>query len=388
MEILFSSFFACSISLTLLIGILYLLLFHNYILSKFGIVCIYVFALFIILRGYLPLDFHSIHLTKSFYSDGLLLDLQYMFNTTLFSIKTFAITPKVIFTIIWISGTFFYLFKRITGYLFYSNYLNHIKSTVSVEIQTAFDETYYSIFPHGKNRCRIIISDNLGTPAIFGLRNPIIILPDIYAKEDLKYVFEHELLHLKHKDFIIKFLADIVTALYWWNPLLLHFLFPLLNQTQELFVDYSLTQNLSQQDKTEYLECISKSLKYLNNRQKNRMNVYALADGHSRSRMIQRLNCIIHGNVKGGSIFSLSFIAVLFILSFSFVLEPVYFPKYDEDGDKVYYYDENNSYYIKNGHEFDLYLGGEFVYTTSSIVDEFKNFPIYESEDDIKQHEK
>lgn len=102
MEILFSSFFACSISLTLLIGILYLLLFHNYILSKFGIVCIYVFALFIILRGYLPLDFHSIHLTKSFYSDGLLLDLQYMFNTTLFSIKTFAITPKVIFTIIWI----------------------------------------------------------------------------------------------------------------------------------------------------------------------------------------------------------------------------------------------------------------------------------------------
>ena len=63
-------------------------------------------------------------------------------------------------------------------------------------------------------------------------------------------------------------MADIVTALYWWNPLLLHFLFPLLNQTQELFVDYSLTQNLSQQDRTEYLECISKSLKYLNHRQK------------------------------------------------------------------------------------------------------------------------
>ena len=39
--------------------------------------------------------------------------------------------------------------------------------------------------------------------------------------------------------------------------------------------------------------------------------------------------------------------------------------------------DTEDSYYIENGKNFDLYLNGEYVYTTPTIIQDFKKLPIY-----------
>ena len=68
------------------------------------------------------------------------------------------------------------------------------------------------------------------------------------------------------------------------------------------------------------------------------------------------------------------------MLSFTFVFERSVRQEYDTCGDEVFYFVEGNSYYIKNGKRFDLYLDGRYVYTTNEIIDDFKNLPIYEEE--------
>ena len=70
-------------------------------------------------------------------------------------------------------------------------------------------------------------------------------------------------------------------------------------------------------------------------------------------------------------------------MSFTFVFEPCYNNSYDENGNEVFNYFEfrNDNYYIKNGTKYDLYLNDRYVYTFETIVDEFKDLPIYEEEE-------
>lgn len=74
----------------------------------------------------------------------------------------------------------------------------------------------------------------------------------------------------------------------------------------------------------------------------------------------------------------------MFVLSFTFVFEPSYKPEYDELGNRVFYGDESNSYYIKNGTSYDLYLDDNYVYTSLEILENFKKFPIYNNLEELK----
>ena len=66
------------------------------------------------------------------------------------------------------------------------------------------------------------------------------------------------------------------------------------------------------------------------------------------------------------------------ILSFRiFVFEAYNKPAYSESGQPVFYLNEENSYYIQRGDSYDLYLDGSYVYTTDTILSEFKDLPVY-----------
>lgn len=55
-------------------------------------------------------------------------------------------------------------------------------------------------------------------------------------------------------------------------------------------------------------------------------------------------------------------------------------PEYDENGDKVFYLIKDNSYYLKNGDKYDLYLNGEYFDSVDDLEkepDDFKDLPVY-----------
>lgn len=380
MELSFPSLFACSFSLTVLTFILYAIMRKNRILSYSGIISIYLFTLLIIFRGCLPFDFYAIHLTTTYASTKVIPFIQQIMCTPVISYQSHTITILSILFYIWILVGVFLLLQKVIGYLFYWIKLKKLSMISFSETEAVYQASYRTIFPAKGPVCRIVTADNLASPAVFGILHPVILLPDIsYTEEELHYVFLHELLHVKHKDFITKFVCDIVAAMHWWNPAVA-ILFPLLlRQVQELYVDYSISKTLTKEEKYPYLDCLKKSLVHtVNLQQKNQHTLYSLCDFSSEIKFKQRLFFIMKSNVKGISVFFILFTVVLQIASYSFVFEACHTPAFREDGGKIFYDSKDSSYFIRNGTEYDLYLNGEYVYTTPDIPSTFDNLPIYE----------
>lgn len=373
-----TSFFSASIAVSILILMLYLIFMNTKVLSRYGILCAYIFVVFILLRCYLPFDIYCINLTQSIYSHALLPQVQKFFNTTLYETASICITVKVFLTAIWAFGSVISVTKTARGYYHYHKCLRQIPSlNCKHPVYSSFHRAYKDIFPHKQITFRIIQSDIFGTPAVFGMFKPTIILPNIdFTEEELYFVFAHELYHIKHKDFLIKCLCNFASAIQWWNPIITRLLFSLVTQAQELFVDYSISKQLTLNEKITYLECLKKTLI---SQTINSKHIFALAHNQSERNIRQRFSMItakeVHGFTRIGLLISLC----LFILSYSFIFEPSLKPTIDESGDKVYYYDQRDSYYIRNGEQFDLYIDGQFIHTFPEIFEDLKDFPVYDS---------
>ncbi len=70
----------------------------------------------------------------------------------------------------------------------------------------------------------IVFSPHAKTPAVYGIVNPVMLLPAHYfenlSEEEAKHVLLHELAHLKRGDLIMHAVALGLQIIYWFNPLL------------------------------------------------------------------------------------------------------------------------------------------------------------------------
>lgn len=70
---------------------------------------------------------------------------------------------------------------------------------------------------------RIVLTDQVNGPALFGLIRPCLLLPTQALAQlkpaELRYVFLHELAHLKRHDIPISALTSALHVLHWFNPL-------------------------------------------------------------------------------------------------------------------------------------------------------------------------
>jgi TonB family protein len=69
----------------------------------------------------------------------------------------------------------------------------------------------------------LVITDRVKSPSLFGFIRPRILIPiDMSQRitmEELRYVFVHELAHLKRGDIWIGWMVAILLAIHWFNPL-------------------------------------------------------------------------------------------------------------------------------------------------------------------------
>jgi len=70
----------------------------------------------------------------------------------------------------------------------------------------------------------VIKTDEVGSPALFGLLRPCLLLPrETLAGTDrveLRHIFLHELAHLKRRDLLMSHIASGLHVLHWFNPLI------------------------------------------------------------------------------------------------------------------------------------------------------------------------
>ncbi|MHC4595886.1 MAG: M56 family metallopeptidase, partial [Planctomycetota bacterium] len=70
----------------------------------------------------------------------------------------------------------------------------------------------------------LVVSDKVKSPALFGFIRPRLLLPagiiETLSREELRYVFLHELAHLKRHDIYVGYLSSLLQVLHWFNPLI------------------------------------------------------------------------------------------------------------------------------------------------------------------------
>ncbi len=393
-----SAFFASSIAVSVLVILLYFLLQNNRLLSRFGVVCLYFCILLVLVRGCLSVDFcgkmyetpygtmeRTVHLTRSFYSARILPFWVDLLRQPLFSVCGISVTLRMILGTVWAAGAVVYLWRYVSGHLSLRKRLLELPRVEDGGTKAVYARVYEEIFPGKRDRCTVVESDLLGTAAVFGMRRPVIILPGVaYSSEELYFIFRHELLRVKHKDHLWKELCSLLAAVHWWNPVIFR-LFPKVTaQAQELLVDHQITRALEPEERVCYLECIKKTAEHARMNRREKMSVHALGIRGGKRDVLQRFHLIIDPRCCGYTWKSMVISLVIFLLSFTFVFEPVFKPDYDEYGNEVFNFFEENSYFIKNGTQYDLYLDGRYYATykkKEAIKEEFRDLQVYEEDE-------
>jgi bla regulator protein BlaR1 len=101
----------------------------------------------------------------------------------------------------------------------------------------------------------LIYTKHVKGPALYGVFHPKILLPlDILEKiedKQIKYVFMHELIHLKNKDQIINISTVILTSLHWFNPII-RIAFNNMREEREIMCDGKVLLRLGNKNANEY----------------------------------------------------------------------------------------------------------------------------------------
>ena len=157
--------------------------------------------------------------------------------------------------IIWIIGTVIML-----SYSFYKMY--KLRKQL-IQNSTAVDS---EIFTQCKDELRIRYNVNLRksthlhTPLAFGLMHPTVILSDTeMTPEEQWLVILHELTHIKNGDLWVKFIACVVSAVHWFNPLV-YLLQRKLCVISEEYCDDNVIKNMEPDARMVYCNLILKSI--------------------------------------------------------------------------------------------------------------------------------
>jgi beta-lactamase regulating signal transducer with metallopeptidase domain/ketosteroid isomerase-like protein len=97
----------------------------------------------------------------------------------------------------------------------------------------------------------IFEAENLKTPFVLGLINPVIYLPVGLSKEEQNYILIHEQTHIHRKDHIIKTLAFLIVSIHWFNPLV-WIAFILMSTDMELSCDERVLKLMNEDIKKHY----------------------------------------------------------------------------------------------------------------------------------------
>lgn len=105
-----------------------------------------------------------------------------------------------------------------------------------------------------RRRIRVRQYDRITAPLTYGLVRPVILLPadtDWGSGEELSYVLEHELIHIKRWDGLTKLLLAAAVCVHWFNPLV-WLMFFLANRDLELSCDEGVLRRFGTGRRGEY----------------------------------------------------------------------------------------------------------------------------------------
>lgn len=153
------------------------------------------------------------------------------------------------FFIIWILGVSLFIIWNIYCY---HKFIKEVMSQSYEDI--SFDNMLYKCKLKLNITSEVAIrkSNRINSPMVVGILNPKIIFPsNIEYDNKLEPVITHELVHLKRKDLLTKFIQIGITAVNWFNPIIY-----MMNNSMEKWCEIScdeiVAENMSYEERKEY----------------------------------------------------------------------------------------------------------------------------------------
>jgi beta-lactamase regulating signal transducer with metallopeptidase domain/peroxiredoxin len=143
-------------------------------------------------------------------------------------------------------------------------------------------------------RCRVTIieTEEVESPAVCGLWNKQLLLPDgifeRFSARDLRYIFLHELAHIRRRDLEINWLTALLQIVHWFNPVL-WLAFARMRADRELATDALALHHTREDENVRYGETILKVVECLA-RRPARVELVGIAE--SKARIRERLLAI------------------------------------------------------------------------------------------------
>ncbi len=163
----------------------------------------------------------------------------------------------------------------------------------------------------------LVMTDKVKSPALFGYIHPRLLLPEGILErlnqDKLRYVFLHELAHLKRHDIAISWLATVLQAIHWFNPFV-WYAFYQMRIDQEIACDTYVLSQLERDQSTRYAHTLVGLLEcFLENR-----SLPALAGIlESKSRIRRRIIAIVQNKQYSKSL-SFSAVSLFLVIGFTF----------------------------------------------------------------------
>lgn len=128
------------------------------------------------------------------------------------------------------------------------------------------------------------LCDRIPTPFVMGIVHPRIYIPFHLSEEDEHCILEHERMHIRHGDHIMRLLGMLAACLHWWNPLV-WVAVNRLNQDMEMYCDEAAVAAKSVAEKKQYMT----ALLHFAVKGRQYMGVVAFGESHTEKRVMHLL---------------------------------------------------------------------------------------------------
>lgn len=141
---------------------------------------------------------------------------------------------KILFSI-WIAGILFYLAYYLPSFRKFKAY-----TKTAVECP---------------DRKGIYESEHISTPYVFGIIQKRIILPRHLEGDEREYIICHEQMHIRRKDYLLKWITFLLTGIYWFQPFVWIAAY-FMEQDMEMACDEAVLRKMGESIKKEYAQSL------------------------------------------------------------------------------------------------------------------------------------
>ena len=342
----FSTVYMAVLTSNLLLSIIAVIILNKKILFNAGYKLISIFLILTAVRFMLPIQLpFATNIIFPQEISRIIID----FFAPRFAVGRFNLSIYNIVIAIWISGTliqvtrFIYTNRKILRYILIFG-RNVTKHSRYADVLHKIYESKTSRFPF-----RVFELPEVNSPFLFGFATPYIVVPSDFqcSDKELSYILKHETMHFKHHDLWIKFGAQMLTILYWWNPLSYVFR-DQVNLAIEMRIDDNVTE-MDQGASLEYMNCLYRLAKFQDDFFNHKMGNIIMFSQHEDTLMTRRFETFVHGKVKKNYILNIALtllIGCIYICSYLFIFEADY---YIDEIDQIGFRTEDvNSFAVDN----------------------------------------